>query len=51
MNLKENKSKDDLISTLEDEINFLRNEVLSKDKIIEMMIKDKFNDVSTEKKP
>ena len=49
MNLKENKSKDDLISTLKDEINFLRNEVVSKDKIIELMIKDKFNDVSTEK--
>ena len=48
-NLKENKSIDDLISTLKEEINFLRNEVVSKDKIIELMIKDKFNVVSTEK--
>ena len=47
-NLKENKSIDDLISTLKEEINFLR--VVSKDKIIELMIKDKFNVVSAEKK-
>ena len=36
--------KDELISTLKDEINFLRNEIVSKDKVIEIMIKDKFDD-------
>ena len=39
---------DDLISTLKEEINFLRNEVVSKDKIIELTIKDKC-DAHTEK--
>ena len=39
---------DDLISTLREEINFLRNEVVSEDKIIELMIKDKC-DAPTEK--
>ena len=34
----------DLITTLKDQITFLRNEIQSKDKIIELMIKDKFND-------
>ena len=47
-NLKENKSMDDLISTLKEEIDFLRNEVVSKDKIIELMRKDKC-DAHTEK--
>ena len=39
----------DLITTLKDQITFLRNEIQSKDKIIELMIKDKFND-NAEKK-
>ena len=39
MNLKE-----DLITPLKEEITFLRNEMASKDKIIDLMIKDKFNE-------
>ena len=38
---------EDLITALKD-INFLRNEIVSKDKIIELMVKDKLN-VRTEK--
>ena len=43
-NRNEINIKDELISTLKDEINFLRNEIVSKDKVIEIMIKDKFDD-------
>ena len=39
----------DLITTLKDQITFLRNEIQSKDKIIELTIKDKFSD-NAEKK-
>ena len=50
---KETSLKDkclpDLITTLKDQVTFLRNEIQSKDKIIELMIKDKFND-NAEKK-
>ena len=44
MNLKANNCCEDLIDTLKDEIKFLRNEIVSEDKIIELMVKDKFND-------
>ena len=44
MNLKANNCYEDLIDTLKDEIKFLRNEIVSKDKIIELVVKDKFND-------
>ena len=37
------------ITTLKDQITFLRNEIQSKDKIIELMIKDKFNDKAEKK--
>ena len=37
----QNDSNDILITTLKSEIEFLRNEILSKDKIIEMIIKEK----------
>ena len=40
MNLKANNCHEDLIDTLKDEIKFLRNEIVSKDKIIELMVKD-----------
>ena len=43
MSSKDNKCLPDLI-ILKDEITFLRNEVQSKDKIIELIIKDKYND-------
>ena len=36
-----NDNNDSLITSLKSEIDFLRNELLSKDKIIEMIIKDK----------
>ena len=42
MSSKDNKCLPDLITILKDEITFLRNEVQSKDKIIELIIKDKF---------
>ena len=44
MSSKDNKCLPDLITILKDEITFLRNEVQSKDKIIELIIEDKFND-------
>ena len=44
MSSKDNKCLPDLITILKDEITFLRNEVQSKDKIIELIIKDKYND-------
>ena len=44
MNLKANNCYEDLIDTLQDEIKFLRNEIVSEDKIIELIVKDKFND-------
>ena len=42
MDFNENKYLKDLITTLKEEINLLRNEMDSKDKIIEIVIKDKF---------
>ena len=44
MNSKANNCYEDLIDTLKDEIKFLRHEIVSKDKIIELMVKEKFND-------
>ena len=44
MDFNENKCLKDLITTLKEEINFLRNEMDSKDKIIELVIKDKLNE-------
>ena len=41
---KDNKCLEDLITILKDEIIFLRNEIQSKDKVIELMLKDKFNE-------
>ena len=43
-NKNEVNLKEDLITTLKEEITFLRNEMASKDKIIDLMIKDKFNE-------
>ena len=41
---KDNKCLEDLITILKDEIIFLRNEIQSKDKVIELMLKVKFNE-------
>ena len=44
MDFNENKCLKELITTLKEEINLLRNEMDSKDKIIELIIKDKLNE-------
>ena len=48
-NKNENKCLDELIATLKDEIKFLRNELVSKDKVIQLLTNDKLNE-RTEKK-